>query len=284
MAKWARTLRRARRRALFITARQLVRASGFRRLRPLGRFIGDLQYLFGGRTRRRCLADMAQLLQRSVDDPLVANHLRASYRTYAMAVLQVMAMCDRKLPLDLLSAECRTDGLEHLQAALARGKGAILLAKHAGNSLLLPAQLASAGLPMTVVYRQALMMSNEFFAEGLPRYGIEGIAANDGAKAYVRMRRAIKNNRVVFVMIDQGVKAAKDGVPMRFLGKDMPMPAGPAQLARHTGAPVFPLDTLETEPVWHFLVEPAVQFKPGSTLEEDLEQLVRLTERQLVTS
>ena len=48
------------------------------------------------------------------------------------------------------------------------------------------------------------------------------------------MMRALRRNRIVFVMIDQGVKHAKDGMPMRFLGKDMPMPMGPAQLARTT--------------------------------------------------
>ena len=44
---------------------------------------------------------------------------------------------------------------------------------------------------MTVVYRHARMMSAQFFAAGLPRYGIDGILANEGFKAYARMVDAL---------------------------------------------------------------------------------------------
>jgi lauroyl/myristoyl acyltransferase len=282
MADWQRTLRRAQRRLLFLFARTLVRLFGFTGVRRLGSVLGDLQYRVAGRERRRCLHDLALLQNRSLDDPAVKRQLRDSYRNYATATLQVVAMCDRKLDVERLRAECRIDGLQVLERVCEQGNGAILLATHSGNSLLLAALLGSSGYPITVVYRQALMMSADFFAEGLPRYGIDGLPANDGVKAYVKMRRAIKQNRIVFVMIDQGVKFAKDGLPMRFLGKDMPMPAGPAQLARHTGAPILPLVTLAAEPIWHFAIEPPVQRAPDSTLEDDLSLLLQMTERQLL--
>ena len=90
------------------------------------------------------------------------------------------------------------------------GRGAILLATHSGNSLLLAAQLAQRGVPVTVVYRQARMMSMDFFADGLPRYGIDGILANEGFRAYARMVDALRHDRVLFAMVDQGVKAGRD--------------------------------------------------------------------------
>jgi lauroyl/myristoyl acyltransferase len=282
MAEWHRTLRRGQRRLLFLVARTFVRACGFTGGRRLGALLGEMQYRFGGGERRRCLHDLARLQNRSPNDRLVARQLRDSYRNYATATLQVIAMCDRKLAVERLQAECRIDGWSVLEQAREAGKGAILLATHSGNNLLLAALLGSSGWPITVVYRQARMMSADFFAEGLPRYGIEGVPANDGVKAYVKMRRAIKQNRIVFVMIDQGVKFAKDGLPMRFLGKDMPMPAGPAQLARHTGAPILPLVTMAAQPIWHFVIEPPVPLQPDSTLESDLEILLRMTERHLL--
>lgn len=262
--------------------RWVVCLVGFPRIRRLGHLLGGLQYYFGGKIRRRCLHDLAALQGRSPSDPVVVQQLLDAYRNYAKAALQIVAMCEAKLDVAVLNRECRLEGLQHLEAALKAGRGAIMLATHAGNGVLLAAQLASAGWPMAVVYRQALMMPEGFFAEGLPRYGIEGIAANDGAKAYARMRRAIKQNRIVFVIIDQGVKNPKDGIPMRFLGKVMPMPAGPAQLARQTGAPILPLRSLAAEPVWHFEIEPPVQFPPGSTLEEDLQLLLQINERQIL--
>jgi KDO2-lipid IV(A) lauroyltransferase len=284
MADLGRTFRRARRRLLFLFGCFMARVVPFRHLHRLARIIGSIQYRFGGRTRRRCQHDLARLQQRSPDDPLVAQQLRQSYINYAKATLQVTAMCLRKLDLDMLRAACRIDGLEQVERALAAGKGAILLATHAGNNLIVAAVLASRGFPILVVYRQAVMQSPQFFAEGLPRYGLEAMSANDGAKAYLKMRRAIRENRIVYVFIDQGVKVPADGIVMRFLGKDMPMPPGPAQLARVSGAPVFPLATVAADPVWHFEIEPAVTFANTneSTVEDDLEVLVKLTERQLL--
>ena len=273
--------RRARRRALFRLARWLMRTFGFGSARRLGAALGALHYWIDGTTRRRCLHDLAQLTGRPVGDATVARTLRSGYRVNTTALLEVLGMVDRKLDADALASLCRVDGLPLLQAAL-DGRGAILLATHSGNSLLLAAQLAQAGWPVTVVYRHARMMSVEFFAEGLPRYGIQGILANEGFKAYARMLDALRHNRILFAMMDQGVKEAETGVPLRFLGKDMPMPGGVVQLARHSRAPILPVTTLAAEPVWHFAIEPRLAFQPGGTVEEDTGVVLQHIERQIL--
>lgn len=281
MANWRRAVRRRGRRLAFLTARALVRRVGFSGTRRLGALLGALHYRLGVKDRRRCLHDLAVLQDREPGDPVVAAQLREAYRVNTTAVLQVLAMFDRQLSAEELRAHCRIDGLSELQAAR-RGAGAILLATHSGNSLLVAAQLASGGWPVTVVYRQALMMSPHFFERGLPLYGMDGVLANEGLKAYAKMLSALKRDRVIFVLIDQGVKYAKDGVPMRFLGKEMPMPAGVMQLARATGAPVLPLVTLAADPVWHFAIQPPVSFEKGRTLVEDTQTLLQIFERQVL--
>lgn len=280
MADWRRALRRGRSRLLFLSVRTLVRCCSFAGVRQLGAALGAIQYCFGGRDRRRCLRDLALLQNRAPGDPLVVRQLQQAYRFYTVATLEVVAMLDRKLDAERLRTVCRIDGLPELEAA--RSGGAILLATHSGNTLLAAAQLASAGWPVTVVYRQSRMMSADLFTRGLPQYGIDGILANQGVRAYANMLRALRQNRILFVMIDQGVKSAKDGLPMRFLGKDMPMPAGPALLARRTGAPILPLVTVAAEPVWHFVIEPPVPCTPDGTVEEDTEKLLRVVERQVL--
>ena len=59
---------------------------------------------------------------------------------------------------------------------------------------------------------------------------------------------ALRHDRILFAMMDQGVKEAETGVPLRFLGKDMPMPGGVVQLARQTRAPILPVTTLAADP------------------------------------
>jgi lauroyl/myristoyl acyltransferase len=273
--------RRARRRALFRFARWLIRMLGFGNARPVGAWLGSLQYRLDSRVRRRCLEDLAVLMRRKPDDEEVARTLRSGFRVNTMAVLEVLSMVDRKLDAASLKSLCRIDGMPLLESALS-GRGVILLATHSGNSLLLAAQLADAGWPVTVVYRHARMMSMEFFAEGLPRYGMQGILANDGFKAYARMLDALRHNRILFAMMDQGVKQAETGVPVRFLGKDMPMPGGVVQLARHSRAPILPVTTIASDPVWHFAIEPRLVFQPGGTVEEDTGVVLQHVERQIL--
>lgn len=269
------------RRVLFLTARQALRLGGFGAARPLGRFMAAMQYRFSAADRRQCLQDLAQILGRPAGDAGVEKILREAYRVNTRAVLEVLSMVDRQLDGDTLRQRCEVQGLEHLDAART-GRGAILMATHSGNSLLLAAQLAQAGVPVTVVYRHARMMSVQFFAEGLPRYGIDGILANEGFRAYARMVDALRHNRVLFAMVDQGVRQAETGLEMEFLGKRMPMPGGVMQLARQTRAPIVPVETIAAEPVWRFQVKPAMTFQPGGTLEQDMAIVLKETERQIL--
>jgi lauroyl/myristoyl acyltransferase len=275
------TFGRLRRRALFIVMRRVLRICGFDSARRIGAFLGALQYRFDGTTRRSCLAGVAAVLGRKSTDPELVKTVRTAYRVNTIAVLEVLSMVDRKLDTARLRELCRVDGLEHLQAARS-GRGAILLATHSGNSLLLAAQLADAGWPVTIVYRQARMMSLQFFVDGLPRYGFDGILANEGFKAYARMVDALRHDRILFAMMDQGVKEAETGVPMRFLGKDMPMPGGVVQLARQTRAPILPVTSLAADPVWHFAIGPRLALAPGGTIEQDTADVLKHVEAQIL--
>ena len=282
MPKIGLLLRRARRRQMFLVMRSILRVTGFGSARPLGRVLAAMQFRFAWRERQRCVRDMAALLKRPADDPVVCAQMREAYRVNTVAALEVLAMFDRHQNERLLASQLEIEGLEHVREVLAAGRGAILLAAHMGNGALLAVHLSCSGWPVSVVYRQSRMMSADFFEKGLPLYGIEGILANAGIRAYGRMLDALRRGRVVFVMMDQGTKAVEDGIVMRFLGKDMPMPAGPAQLARHSGAPVLPMLTTAAEPRWRFTISAPVKREAGASLESDALNLARITERQIL--
>ena len=201
------------------------------------------------------------------DDPAVKRQMREAYRINDAAVLEVLKMFDRRQDPAMLLAHVEVDGIALLQQALEAGRGAILLATHAGNSALLVIRLAAAGIPVSMVFRESRMMDAGLFERGLSFYGVEGILATEGLKAYGRMLGALRSNRVVFIMADQGVKKARDGMVFRFLGKDMPMPAGPAQLARHADAPVLPVATVAVEPVWRFEIRSPIPRQADASLE-----------------
>ncbi|GAB3663657.1 lysophospholipid acyltransferase family protein [Ramlibacter alkalitolerans] len=276
-----RRLRRARRRMLFLGLRALLRVIGFGGIGVVGSVAGALQFHFARRQRRRIEHDMALALGRPPGDPAVRALLREAYRVNNTAVLETLAMFDRHLDEQQLGERCEIAGLDELRSAMAAGRGAILLATHAGNAALLPVKLAHAGWAVSVVYREARMMSAGFLQAGLERYGIEGILANTGLRAYGQMLAALKQGRIVFLMMDQGVRAPRDGLPVRFLGKEAAMPAGPSQLARAARAPLLPVVTTAARPLWHFTIRPPVTLGQGP-IESDVETLARLTERQIL--
>lgn len=275
-------IRRYRRRLMFFVARAVMRIAGFARARTIGAWLGSLHHALTPGERKRLRRDMAHALGRLEGDAQVAAQLHEAYRVNTRAVLEILAMFDRPQDEHLLAACCQIEGRGHLHTALAGGRGAILLPGHSGNGAMLAVRLALLGVPVSVVYKQARMMSADFFAQGFPLYGIEGILANEGIKAYAKMLSALKRNRVLFVMMDQGVRLPSDGLPTRFLGKEVPMPAGPAQLARHARAPVLPVATLAADPAWRFEIQPPLVLAAGSTLEADFEAQVRATERNIL--
>lgn len=276
-----RYLRRWRRRALFLGSQRLLRFVGFRHARRVGSCLGELQFWFDWQQSQRLQREVTQVLGHMVGDRSVRSMLREAYRVNNGALLEIMAMFDQRQPDNEIAARCQLDGLEHLRAAMTEGRGAIVLANHMGNASLAMVQLAQAGWPVSLLYRKARMMSDGFFQSGLEQYGIQAILANGGIRAYGQMLSALKQGRVLFLMMDQGLRKSDNGVMQRFLGKDVPMPAGPAQLARVSRAPVLPMVALGASPVWHFAIEPRLQLGQGS-LEADVDLLTHLTEQQIL--
>jgi KDO2-lipid IV(A) lauroyltransferase len=244
--------------------------------------LGEARFRLNFRERSRIQRDLETLLGRPVGDPETHARLRTAYRTSDAAVFEILKLFDQPQSIDLLLSHTDVAGLDHLRRALEGGRGAILLAGHSGNGALLVVRLAAAGIPVSVVYHQARMMDKALFEGGLRHYDVDAIEANEGLKAYGRMLGALRRNQVVFMMADQGVKKAKDGVRMRFLGKDMPMPVGPAQVARHARAPVLPVSATGFEPTWQFEIQPAVPLDPTTSLEDEMAALLKFSEMDIL--
>ena len=70
------SIKRGRRRLTFLVVRTFLRMLGFSRAYTFGSWLGELQFFFDGRTRRRLQADVAVALGRAQDDPSVPALLR----------------------------------------------------------------------------------------------------------------------------------------------------------------------------------------------------------------
>jgi len=130
----------------------------------------------------------------------------------------------------------RLEGVEALDTALARGRGAIAVTGHVGNWELLAAWAAAIGYPITVVVRR---VNDLRFHSLIVRFraaaGVE-VLVRDDPRFVAAVADALRRNRVVAMLIDQDTRGA--GVFVPFFGRPAHTPPGAALLALRARVPV----------------------------------------------
>ena len=124
-------------------------------------------------------------------------------------------------------------GSEHLEAARAAGRGAILLTGHYGNFELLGAWLGRLH-PVSFLVQSLSNPRVERLLTGWRRAaGVDLIPLGAGVR---RVFEALAENRWVAMLADQD--ARDRGVFVPFLGRPASTPVGPAEISIRTGAPI----------------------------------------------
>jgi Kdo2-lipid IVA lauroyltransferase/acyltransferase len=128
----------------------------------------------------------------------------------------------------------QVDGLEHLAAAQAAGKGVVLLTPHLG-CWELAGIWYGAQFPMTALYRPPKQpWAHALMKGGRERGHIVTVPPDrSGVKALLS---AIKRGEAAFILPDQ---STRDGVFAPFFGRPVAFPVLPYRLANSTGAAVL---------------------------------------------
>jgi KDO2-lipid IV(A) lauroyltransferase len=124
------------------------------------------------------------------------------------------------------------DGLHHVDEALARGRGAIIVGAHVGSIALAVQALAVRYHVTGVVEEIKPPELLHFWVEQRSSLGLRLVAA--GPQAVRVLLSALRRNEVVVIVSDKDVNAS--GACVRFFGQDTLLPDGPAALALRTGA------------------------------------------------
>lgn len=180
---------------------------------------------------------------------------RLTFRHLAICTvdfLRLPSLTDEAV-LDLVEV----DGLEHLEAARARGRGVLFVSPHLGNFELGGRYLAARGLEVAGFAEEP----HEAWLRAVYRrrrevMGVTVFPLGQDARAAVRH---LKAGGLLALFADRAIGTRAHDV--RFCGGHRPLPAGPAVLARLTGGPVIP-SCLVLSPdgprryVWH--IAPAI--------------------------
>ena len=199
----------------------------------LGYFCADalteLHFRLFPARRHAALANLAVMLPRA-DRRSRLRIVRRMMRSYNRMMFEFFRL-PHMTRADLLGA-VEVRGREHLEQAVARGRGVIITCCHVGNWELAAVVVAHWGYVMHAV---AGVQLNRWLSpavrEAKSELAIHTISPEDGFRSLLR---ALEHNEIVALMVDGDVY--RHGVSVDFFGRETRFPAGPGVLAQRSGA------------------------------------------------
>ena len=234
----------------------------------IGAALGVLAYRLG--IRARVVETQIAFAFPDLDVAQIKRIARKSYENLGRTSIEA-ALMEGRSPADLIALFDRVDGFEHIDAAMAAGRGALLITGHLGNWELGGSYIAARGIPVDAIARH---MGNRVFERYLTRvrerFGVKVVFDEHAVR---HTPRSVRSNRVVGLLSDQGVLGlASTFVP--FFGRLAKTPRGPAVFALRLRVPVVLAIAVRQPSGKYRLIVEAVDVVDTGDREADTEALV----------
>jgi KDO2-lipid IV(A) lauroyltransferase len=182
--------------------------------------------------RHAALANLAVILPRATrrERIRVARQMMRSYNRMMFEFFRLPHMTRSELlhAIDVV-------GREHLEGAVARGRGVVITCTHIGNWELAAVVLAHWGYTLHAVAGvQLSRWLTTAVRETKSELAIHTVAPEDGFR---KLLRALEHTDLVALMVDGDIFS--HGVRVDLFGRELQFPAGPGVLAQRTGALVL---------------------------------------------
>jgi phosphatidylinositol dimannoside acyltransferase len=243
-------------------------AAGWRTVRAMPEFAARNVFDAGARYAsrnggpvqlRKNLARIVGTPPEQVPDSLMRASL-ASYARYWREAFRLPAMNHRVLAQQL---DALVLGQEHLDAALAAGRGAVIALPHSGNWDMAGVWLVqSHGRFTTVAERLKPESLYRRFIDYRESLGFEVLPLSGGERPpFELLSERLRDNKVVCLMADRDL--TRMGVQVDFFGEPTRMPAGSAKLAIETGARLLPAHCWFEDDGWGITIYPSLDCSSG---------------------
>jgi phosphatidylinositol dimannoside acyltransferase len=207
---------------------------------------------------RRNLRRVLPVADDAALDALVAD----GFRSYTRYFVEAFRAADVS-PADV-DARTVTSGFAHLDAALERGRGVVVLLAHHGSWDMAARWAESHGYHLAVVAEvvkpRALF---EKFVRLREAVGLEVVPLRRGGDVKPRLAEVLAANHLVGLLSDRDLTGK--GPVVDLFGQPSRVPPGPVLLARRTGAALVPI-TMRQLPGrrWHLQVLPEIDVTGGT--------------------
>jgi lauroyl/myristoyl acyltransferase len=197
---------------------------------------------------RKNLARVTGVTPAEVPDVLMRESL-ASYARYWREAFRLPSMDMDSLAVRIESCLL---GRNHIDDALAAGRGAILALPHSGNWDMAGVWVVQHYGPFTTVAERLKPESlYQRFIDYRETLGFEMLPLTGGERpAFEVLAERLRDNRIICLMAERDL--TRKGVEVDFFGEATRMPAGAAKLAIETGAALLPVHCYNTPDSWVF--------------------------------
>jgi KDO2-lipid IV(A) lauroyltransferase len=228
--------------------------------------LAGLWYRLDTRHRRIALTNLKFAYGAAMSQEERERVAREVFRHFLRFVWEILELL--LAPLSRLHRKTVILGYEHLAAALTKGRGAIVIAAHAGNWEYTVMGYGLKFGPVAVVARELDLPLGRALARHLRQRG--GNWMVDKQKGLKDILAHLKKNRIVGIVIDQNTAAA-EGLLADFFGQPARTTPVAALLARHRDIPVVPGFSRRLADGRHLLaLFPAIPLKKTNNPEADV--------------
>jgi Kdo2-lipid IVA lauroyltransferase/acyltransferase len=241
----------------------------------LGNFLGDMMAKFAVKRRRIASKNLSLCFPELSDDQrqiLLAKNMRASGR----ALIET-ASCWYS-DLSPQQSNSKVTGQQYLDAALAKGKGVILLSFHM-TSLEMGGCLLGSHYDFLAMYKpNKNPLFEKAMVDGRTRH-LKGLLDRSNVRGTIK---ALRNNQIVWYAADQNY-GGKTTVFVPFFDIQTATITATTKLAKMTGAAVVPFTQRRLEGLdsYQLTLYPAFEDFPGQSEEQDAARINRFLEEHL---
>lgn len=202
----------------------------------LAEMMGELVFHLWREKSRSTIENAAQVLSLPPGHHRVQAIARQCFHNYAKYLVEFFQL-PRLTSADLQAKVSQLSGWEHVDSALAHGRGVIFVTAHFGNWDIAGAVVAVRH-PVSVVVETFQPPRLDALVQGARvAHGMATIPLENAGR---QILRALKRNEAVALVIDRPVHDEDSGVPVRLFGRGTQWPGGAAALAMKTGALILP--------------------------------------------
>ena len=260
----------------------------------LAQLRGEWRYRLDTSLRIRLMRNLEMVLGDDYSRAELVKITRDFFRRKSCEAIDVMRLSGRGRALSRL-VEIR--GLEHVEAALAAGKGAIICSTHFGSFNCAFSLIGASGFPVTVVgdWRSTLIRMSPMqralwrlvhevrLEHHRSRPNIE--QAKEGVATAMLMAEILQSNELIAMAIDSPLTPEERvrSFPVDFLGRQILLLPGSVNVAQLTGSSVLVMVIQRLDDWRHQILEisPPVPLDADADAEVALKTCMRLLEESI---